>query len=118
MVMSFQNQQVLNFLLARGVVYTFRVKKRKHLGKDWINAKRGLPKIANVNVHFVKDVKVMRDLEPYIENSGFGSLQEWLDAILDLAGETVYNGLIYDDKHRSGVLYRVSLAFGGFASRR
>jgi len=84
MVMSFQNQQVLNFLLSNGFVYTFRKKQKAHVGKDWINAGRGLPKIADVSVYFVRKIRKAEELIPYVEHSGFGHLWDWLSAIKEL----------------------------------
>jgi len=96
--MSFENATVLNYLLGNGFVYTFRKEKRKTLGKEWINAGRTLPKIADVNVTFVKEVKSTEDLRPYIHYSGFGNIFQWCQAIADLGISEV-----------KGYLYRVSL---------
>lgn len=110
MVMSFQNQQALNFLLAKGYVFTFREKRRTKLGKDWINAKRGLPKVANVNIRFIRKVTNIMDLMPYVENSGFKNLVQWNIAITEVTG--------LHTKEVKGFLYRVSLRFGEFAGNK
>jgi hypothetical protein len=101
MVMSFENVKALNFLLDKGFVYTFRTHKHK-LGKDWINAKRGLPKIADVNITFIKDANNLRDLEPYVKSSGFKDVIEWNEAIMELNPKLAF-------KNVKGYLYRVSL---------
>ncbi len=48
MVISFSVKEARDQLMNKGVVYTFRWKKRKKTGKDWANAKRGTKKIADV----------------------------------------------------------------------
>jgi len=48
------------------------------VGKDWIRKrKRSKLKIADVYIEFVKQVKSGKELKPYVQNSGFATLQEW-----------------------------------------
>jgi len=106
MVMSFENQIVLNYLLQEGIVYTFRIHKRKRYGSDWITDKRGGSKIADANIFFVKDVRSSEDLEPYVHHSGFRDLSEWTTAIEELTGLR----LEFEKKGEiKGYLFRVSL---------
>ena len=48
MVISFSVGEARKQLLEKGEVYTFRFKRRKRVGKDWSNLKRGTKKIAYV----------------------------------------------------------------------
>jgi len=78
-VMIFENPKARRQLLEKGLVYTFRKHPHKE-GRDWASAYRGGPKIADI---YVKVVGRMRpiDLAPYVKDSGFDSLQEWIEAI-------------------------------------
>ena len=105
MVMSFSNQTALNYLLSNKFVYTFRKHKRKRVGKNWINAGRTLPKIADVNIRFIREVTNEMDLFAYAKDSGFNTLIRWIFAIESF--------LLL--KHRmvkpvEGYLYKVELA--------
>jgi len=99
MVMIFQSEKARSFLLENGFVYTFRVHRRKHTGKDWMTGKRGGRKIADV---FIQEVGCFRPtwLMPYTEYSGFDSYEEWQTEIVKL------NKGVYPCK---GWLYKVSL---------
>ena len=67
--------------------------------EDWINDGRTRPKIADVDITFVKDVTQLEDLKPYVSKSGFRGLIEWNNAIMELnprfAFEEVKNGYLY-----------------------
>jgi hypothetical protein len=103
MVMIFQSEEAGRFLLEKGVVFTFRVKRRKKLGKDWITYKRGRRRIANVLVEEGKFKS--SELSLYVEYSGFSSLQEWIGEIKRLNGGRL---------PAEGWLYKVTLlSIGG-----
>ncbi len=84
MVMSFSNDKVRKQLLEKGLVYTFRIKKRHTEGKDWANDGRCKPKICDITVKFVKDVSSINDLIPYAGDSGFLHAWDWVCAIFKL----------------------------------
>lgn len=100
MVMIFQSNKARGFLLRTGFVYTFRTKKRKEMGRDWINEKRGGKKIANVFILKIKEINDIDDLERYVPQTGFDSLKEWKDEITNMNG-----GKLPD----SGYLYLVQV---------
>ena len=49
MAISFAIEEVSNYLISYGEVYTVR-NKRKSLGRDWWNIKRGTKKIGNCRI--------------------------------------------------------------------
>ncbi len=85
MVIIFQNEKVRNFLIKHGEVVTFRAKKRKQVGYDWMTDKRGGKKLYNVEIDYIGEVNPTTDLdEADIKWSGFDTLKEWWDAIREL----------------------------------
>lgn len=104
MVMIFNSEKARGSLLENGVVFTFRARRRKRVGDDWITDKRGHPKIADV---FIEEVG---NVDPYalgvsVEYSGFESLKEWFDEIKRLNKGTL---------PQKGWLYKVSTSIRGF----
>jgi len=81
MVIIFSNRKAREFLLQEKHVVTFRGKKRKRIGKDWLAKYYGGRKIADVNVKLLKENFKPKWLFRYLSHSGFESLEEWLDAI-------------------------------------
>jgi len=86
MVMIFQCEKVLRELIDSGIVYTFRTweYEGRKLGKEWITYKRGGKKLGDVIVslvspHFVHPIKIY--LEPFVQYSGFDSIEEWVKEI-------------------------------------
>jgi len=88
--------------LDEGVVYTFRWKQRKQVGKDWANEKRGGKKIAVV---FIEEVaKFMPNYHPlvdYSEKSGFSHWWEWYWKIMEMQPK--------NNEAWEGWLYKVTL---------
>ena len=84
-VISFSVLEARIQLLENGVVYTFRWKQRKQVGKDWANEKRGGKKIADV---FIEEVaKFMPNMHPlidYYKESGFSHWWMWFNKIMEL----------------------------------
>lgn len=100
MVMQFSDVKVRQYLMDKGFVYTFRIRKRKQVGKNWASEGRCKPKFADIYITLVKPVNVLLDdLKPYVEESGFSSLGEWVDAITKV--NTVFSS--------KGYLYLVTL---------
>ena len=98
--MSFSSEKARNYLLEHGEVYTFRTKRRKKIGDDWINVGRGKPKIADV---FIDEVGLCNPypfpvtyekLSIYVAKSGFDNVNEWLLEMLELNGK-IEIGWIY-----------------------
>lgn len=78
-VISFEVEEAKNYLEKHGFVYTLRLKKRKRVGKGWYNYFRTDVKRGNVFIKFIGNFCTFnRKLEPYVKNSGFNSLEEWL----------------------------------------
>lgn len=99
MVMQFSVVKVRTFLLEHLYVYTFRVRKRKHVGKDWASTGRGKPKFAEIYINFVKPITdLSEELPYYVSRSGFNSLKEWIDVIAKI-----------NPVYVTGFLYRVAL---------
>jgi len=99
MVMIFQSEKARRFLLEKGFVFTFRAHRRKKVGRDWITARRGGRKIADVEV---KEEGIFNpsELKPYVRHSGFKSISEWIEEIRRLNGGKL---------PAIGWLYKVSL---------
>ena len=97
MVMLFQSKKAREHLLQFGEVYTFRTHKRKKTGKDWITDKRGHPKICDVTITLVREVKVGTiDLVSYAEKSGFEHAWDWTCEIFKLNPELkAIRGYVY-----------------------
>lgn len=97
--MIFQSEKARRFLLENGVVFTFRAKRRKKLGEDWIADRRGGHKIADV---LVEEEGMFRpqELGLYVEYSGFSTLEEWIEEMKRLNG-----GMLPSE----GWLYKVTL---------
>ena len=83
MVISFSSEKARNYLLETGSIYTLRMNRRTMLGKDWMNEGRTKTKIADVYITEIGHFK-LKDLEPYAEESGFGSLRSWINEIVML----------------------------------
>lgn len=96
MVMSFSSEKARKQLLEYGVVCTFRKNRRKRVGKDWANEKRGEKAFADIYVEEIGEVNPFHDLTPYIEKSGFKSIDEWLREIKRLNdGRVLARGWLY-----------------------
>lgn len=81
MVIIFNSEKARRFLLSCGMIFSFRKYKRKMIGKDWMNDKYRGKKIADVDVQFVKKVKVSELTGQYLKYSGFETHEEWLEEI-------------------------------------
>ena len=103
MVISLRVTQAREYLQSNGFVYTFRQRRRKHLGKDWANKGRGMKKEFDViieEVGAIDNENIRGGLRPYAEHSGFGTENRWLRAIIGL-GHFQFEG--------EGWLYKVTL---------
>ena len=95
MVMMFSVDNVREFLLKNGIVFTFRLHKHK-TGKDWINKGRGQRKICDVQISLEKEVNEPADLVPYVEYSGFEHLWDWVSEIKKLNPKmNKFHGYLY-----------------------
>ena len=99
MVIIFQSKKARAHLLQKCVVFTFRAHRRKKLGKDWMTDRRGGFKITDVSIEEEGCFNPL-DLGPYVDFSGFTTLEEWLKEIRRLNKGKL---------PRKGWLYRVSL---------
>ena len=80
--MIFQSPKALKHLLKTGEVYSFRVHRRKSRRKnDWVTDKRGGKKICDVKVEYRGKVGWVGDLVSRVKESGFNSIEEWVDEI-------------------------------------
>ncbi len=95
MVISFSVKEARDQLLNNGVVYTFRWNKRKTVGKNWANEKRGGKKIADVNIELVGEYLFLDLLLPYVNQSGFKTLNDWASAIMDMQKKPGHYGYLY-----------------------
>jgi len=98
LVMLFVNEKACSRLLTKGSVVTFRHQHHR-VGRDWFTDKRGGKKIADIDIEQIGRVYRAQDLAPYLVESGFESLEDWLKAIERLTGH----------KYPDGFLYRVRL---------
>jgi len=86
MVMIFSSEPARNFLLKEGRVFSFRSRKRKRTGRDWITDRRGGKKIADVYIEEPFEIWKAKQLETFVHASGFENLDAWLKEIYRLGG--------------------------------
>lgn len=93
MVISFQVQCVREHLLEKGIVYTFRWRRRSffknqkgNIESTWANTGRGTKKIAQVDIHEIGEFKSDEPYENhvYLNNSGFKNWFDWYKKIEDM----------------------------------
>lgn len=101
MVISFSKDPAFQQLHNNGAVVTLREGERAStptggVQETWCNRGRTLPKDFDVRVRHLGQFRVSpRTLGGYAAMSGFGSVQDWLQAIYDTAGPTVNYGHLY-----------------------
>ena len=78
--MIFKSEKTRRFLLQNGVVFTFRAKRRKRLGRNWITDRRGGKRIAYILIE-EEGVFKPSQLHLYVDYSGFSTLEEWIKEI-------------------------------------
>jgi len=100
MVMIFSSDKARSFLLEHGRVYTFRKNRRKRVGRDWITDRRGGRKIADVTIEEEAPVFHLNTLRKYVGESGFQTVDEWIEEIRRLNGGKLPT---------AGYLYKVTL---------
>lgn len=96
MVIQFSQEEPRNHLLTHGRVYTFRDHIIK-TGKNWASSGRGKPKIADVNITYVKAINVwnLGSLKKYAKDSGFRYAAYWITAIQNIIKSTKIDGYLY-----------------------
>lgn len=90
----FSNHKARERLLKKGIVYTFRVRRRRKLGRDWATDRYGGKKICNVMVFEVGSY-APKQLYPFVKESGFNSLDEWVEEIKSLNDGLPETGWLY-----------------------
>jgi hypothetical protein len=97
MVMIFSSKKALRQLLKKGIVVSFRKVQpgpdRKH-GPEWITDHRCGSKVCDALI-FSHDTPVpltYDTLEPFVEHSGFDSVDEWIGEIKKMNGNTIKIG--------------------------
>jgi len=93
MVISFSVKEARDQLMNKGLVFTFRWTRRKRIGKDWANKKRGTKKITDVYIKEIMKVNSLLDLVPYVSLSGFDSLEEWKKVIRSMNKNEIFGWL-------------------------
>ena len=99
MVMIFNSEKALKYLLEKGYVFTYRTYTgyNRKLGRNWIVKKRGGKKIADVIVSLATDSMIQpfpTYLQDFVSRSGFNSTAEWIDEIKKLNKPSEKAGLI------------------------
>ena len=79
MPIYFNVKEARNQLLNNKIVYTLRERKRKHLGKSQIRmgSYRDFKSLGKCRVSFVKSITNDSELKPYLNQSGFSSIEDW-----------------------------------------
>jgi len=90
MVISFSIPEARTQLMTKGTVATFRWNRRKHIGRDWAQVKRGTEKIADVEIKEVGCFETIPDLVPYLSLSGFETIRDWRRAIVSTSKPSDY----------------------------
>ena len=98
--MIFKSEKARNYLLRRGIVVTFRPKKRKkNIEQTWATPKYRGKKIADIIVRFLCEVRreeIREKLDKHVALSGFKNVDEWIDEIKKLnKGEIPKKGYLY-----------------------
>ena len=91
MVISFSHEIAWGQLVKHDEVVTFRRSRRKNPScQTWCNRGRGQTKEFDVTIREIGQVRpVEEELTPYVDRSGFESVEEWVRAIEELnPGET------------------------------
>lgn len=96
MVIQFSHEKPRTHLLTHGRVYTVRAKGRRN-GKDWASSGRGKPKIADVNITFIKKIRArnLGSLKKYSKDSGFEYVADWIPAIMKLIKSKKIDAYLY-----------------------
>jgi len=77
MVTVIENEKIRKKLLEDGWVVIFREEPRS-IGKDWMTDRKGNNKICDVHIAPAGTISSVSMLTPYVKDSGFETLQEWL----------------------------------------
>lgn len=77
MVIWFNVKEAREYLLSVGRVYTLRPKRRKREECREMLSYDGFGKKGVVYVSFVKEIEDDRELEMFVKDSGFKSVEEW-----------------------------------------
>lgn len=98
MVISFSHDIAWKQLIDEGRVVTFRSQRRKNPnGRTWCNRGRGQTKEFDVEISEIgQAMPTDKDLEPYVDFSGFDSVNEWETAIQNLNSSTTDSGWLYE----------------------
>jgi hypothetical protein len=88
MVISFNVDRVLNYLVKYGEVYTIRKWRKGKIGKDHytkdLNQYEHGDILGDCFIEYVKPITNKDDLQPYYKKSGFNSADEWYELALKL----------------------------------
>ncbi|WP_290597502.1 MULTISPECIES: hypothetical protein [unclassified Archaeoglobus] len=112
MVMYFKNETVLSFLLENGLVYTLRkhLREKNKDGRtviDWMTPYKGCKKVATALVTWIglvdlesRKVFTLNDskpkpLEDFVKFSGFGCVEDWINAYRAFAGKKTKTAHLY-----------------------
>lgn len=100
MVMIFSIKKVRDRLLSGNQTITFRARRRKRIGLDWMTDKRGGNKICNILID--EHCKVENDTSEtitgmsfYTDLSGFDTFEEWKNIIFKLNNTNKLDGYLY-----------------------
>jgi len=93
--MIFQSKKARKQLLEKGSVVSFRTNRRKHIDNDWATDKRGGKTICNIFIEEISYMSGPDSLPPYVKESGFDSLEEWITEIRKLNKYHIVSGWLY-----------------------
>lgn len=78
MAIFFNVQEVRDYLLVHGEVYTLRQLRRTGYDVAVTGSFRNMVVFANVYIRQVKPIYASFELNPYVKDSGLGDSEEWL----------------------------------------
>lgn len=93
----FGHETARSQLIDEGEVVTFRESQRT-TGSTWWRESRTGPKKGDVQVDEIGKVDLREDrdvLAEYADKSGFGTTEDWIEAIRNLNGSPTYSGYLY-----------------------
>ena len=80
-IIFFNSEKARKHLLEKGYVYTLRFPRRTGKGKAIKGNNSNREFLCFVYITFIKKIKDPKELEPYVNESGFNSVDEWVNEV-------------------------------------
>ena len=80
-IIFLNSEKVRKHLFEKGYVYVLRMWRKIGKAKAYVGNPKNKDFLCYVYVEFVKKVENPRELEPYVNESGFNSIDEWIQNV-------------------------------------